>query len=95
MSDPLSVKMSGDCTVRSIRTLHREITAALEATGDLNLDCAEVERADIAFVQLLLSAAATAARGAKRLTLVDASEVVCGAFVRAGLQPQAPFAAAH
>jgi phospholipid transport system transporter-binding protein len=91
MSDQLSVRMSGDCTVRSIRTLHRQIATALETTAKLDLDCAAVERADIAFVQLVLSAAATATRQAKELTLVDPSEVVRSAFVRAGLQPQAPF----
>ncbi len=92
MSDQLSVRLSGDCTVRSIRTLHREIAAALETGAEVSLDCSQVERADIAFVQLVLSAAATAARQAKRIDLTEASDVVASAFVRAGLQPRAPFA---
>lgn len=92
MSDQLSVRLSGDCTVRSIRTLHREIAAALEMSADLSLDCGQVERADVAFVQLVLSAAATARRQAKRIDLTDASDVVASAFARASLQPRAPFA---
>ncbi len=94
MSEQLSVRLSGDCTVRSVRTLHREIAAALETSSDLSLDCAQVERADIAFVQLVLSAAATARQQAKRIDLTDASDVVASAFARAGLQPRAPFAPA-
>ena len=86
--------MSGDCTVRAVRTLHGEIAAALASTTDLVLDCADIERADIAFVQLVVSAAATAERQAKRLTLVDVPDTVQGAFARAGLTPQAPFARA-
>ncbi|MFC6789098.1 STAS domain-containing protein [Methylobacterium komagatae] len=39
------IKLSGDCTIRSIRTIHREIEAALKAQRDLHVDCAEVERA--------------------------------------------------
>lgn len=94
MSDQLCVKLSGDCSVRAIRALQAEIAAALAATADLSLDCAEVERADIAFVQLVVSAAGTAERQAKRLTLAAPSEVVRGAFARAGLSAQTPFAAA-
>ncbi|AWB25309.1 STAS domain-containing protein [Methylobacterium currus] len=91
MSDYLPITMPGDCTLRSIRALHGEIAAALASTADLALDCAGVERADIAFVQLVVSAAGTAERRAKRLTLVGASDVVQGAFARAGLTTRPPF----
>ncbi|MGF3027223.1 STAS domain-containing protein [Methylobacterium aquaticum] len=86
-----SLTLPGDCTVRVIRTLHGEIAAALASTADLTLDCTGVERADIALVQLVVSAAGTAERQSKRLTLVGASDVVKGAFARAGLDAQAPF----
>ncbi|TNC05781.1 STAS domain-containing protein [Methylobacterium terricola] len=91
MSEPFTVTLRGDCTVRTIGTLHGEVAAALASTTDLALDCAAVERADIAFVQLVVAAAGTAERQARRLTLVDAPEVVRSAFARAGLSAQAPF----
>lgn len=85
MSDAISIRLSGDCTIRSIRTVHREIQTALKTTGDLGIHCAEVERADIAFVQLIAAASRLAAEQTRRLTLVDPSEAVRSAFVRAGL----------
>ncbi|MCF4127266.1 STAS domain-containing protein [Methylobacterium sp. SyP6R] len=94
MSDTVCIRMSGDCTLRAIRSLHGEIAAALASTNDLVLDCADIERADIAFVQLVVSAAGTAERQAKRLTLVDMPDIVQGAFGRAGLATQPPFARA-
>ncbi|KMO42315.1 hypothetical protein VQ03_11315 [Methylobacterium tarhaniae] len=95
MSDSLTVTMPGDCSLRAIRTLHGEIAAALAASTDLVLDCAGVERADIAFVQLVVSAAGTAERRAKRLTVVDASDIVQAAFARAGLTVQGSLASAN
>ncbi|MFH6787370.1 MULTISPECIES: STAS domain-containing protein [Methylobacterium] len=91
MSDPFTVTLPDDCTVRTIGTLHGEIAAALASTADLALDCAAVARADIAFVQLVVAASATAERQAKRLTLVDAPDIVRSAFARAGLTAQSPF----
>ncbi|MET7246953.1 STAS domain-containing protein [Methylobacterium sp. EM32] len=91
MSDTLVITMPGDCTLRAIRTLHGEIAAALAATANLTLDCSKVERADIAFVQLVVAAAGTAERKAKRLALIDAPDLVEGAFARAGLSAQVSF----
>ncbi|MGX7708772.1 STAS domain-containing protein [Methylobacterium sp. Gmos1] len=91
MSDTLVITMPDDCTLRAVRTLHGEITAALAATANLTLDCSGVARADIAFVQLVLAAAGTAERAAKRLALVDAPDSVEGAFARAGLSAQGPY----
>ncbi len=96
MSDTVCIRMSDDCTLRAIRPLHGEITAALASTMDLVLDCADVARADIAFVQLVVSAARTAERQAKRLTLVEVPAIVESAFARAGLarklpSPKSPF----
>lgn len=90
MSDSFTVTLPGDCTVRTIGTLHGEIAAALAATTDLALDCGAVERADIAFVQLVVSAAGTAERQARRLALVGVPEVVQSAFARAGLTAPIP-----
>lgn len=88
------IKLSGDCTIRSIRTIHREIEAALKAQRDLHVDCAEVERADMALVQLLAAASSTAKGQMRRVTLVHPSDVVRNAFVRAGLETHDCLAAA-
>lgn len=94
MSDAMLIRLSGDCTIRSIRTIHREIEAALKTPVDLSVDCSEVERADIAFVQLIAAASQTAEQQTRRLMLVEPSDVVRSAFVRAGLQTHACLAAA-
>ncbi len=95
MSDTVCIRMSGDCTVRAIRTLHGEIVAGLASATDLVLDCNRHRaRRHHHFVQLVVSAAGTAERQAKRLTLVDVPAAVQGAFARAGLTPQGPFARA-
>lgn len=93
MTDQSVLVLPGDCGVRAIRSLHAEVVAALEVATDLRLDCADVAHADVAFVQLVLAAAGTAARQAKTAALANPSQIVLSAFARAGLAP--PLVPAH
>lgn len=92
MSDQASFRLPAACDIRSIRSIRAEMMAALETAADVTLDGSDVERADIAFVQLVVSAAGTAERQAKRVALTNPTDAVRSAFERAGLRPQAPFA---
>ncbi|MCJ2036213.1 STAS domain-containing protein [Methylobacterium sp. J-068] len=66
------------------------MSEAFAGTADLTLDCADVARADIALVQLVVSAVRTAAREAKHVRLANMSPTVEAAFQRAGVPPRGP-----
>ncbi len=85
MSEPRTLTLGPDCTIRTIRALRDDLTAALSDTPALTLDCAGVERADVTFIQLVLAAAKTAGRQGKSLALANLSPVSEAAFQRAGL----------
>ncbi|GJD30270.1 hypothetical protein PMNALOAF_1514 [Methylobacterium adhaesivum] len=87
MSAPTRLKLPADCSIRTIRSLHGEVGEAFAQTGDLTLDCTDVTRVDIAFVQLVVSAAKTATRQAKHLRLANMPAAVEVAFQRAGVAP--------
>lgn len=86
---PASARLTlpDDCSIRTIRSLHDEVGAAFSTTTDLTLDCTDVTRVDIAFVQLVVSAAGTANRQAKQFRLTNMPEAVATAFRRAGVSP--------
>ena len=85
MSDRHCLPLSGDCDLRRIRALREEVASALEATSVLEIDCADVERIDLSFVQLIVSAARTAERQVKQVRLANLSETARSVFVRAGV----------
>jgi two-component system chemotaxis sensor kinase CheA len=64
--------------------------AALDGAAAVTLDCADVERADMAFVQLVLAAGMSAARRGVSLALTNRTAGLDVAFCRAGLDPSAP-----
>ena len=87
MSDPYFLRLSGDCGLRAIRALHDDLTAALAASSAVEIDCANAERIDLSFVQLVVSAARTARGGEKRVAVTNLSDAAQAAFARAGLSP--------
>lgn len=88
MPAPATFKLPDDCSIRTIRALHGDLGAAFARTSNLTLDCGDVARADIAFVQLIVSAAGTASRQAKSLRLAHVPDVVLTAFRRSGVSPE-------
>ncbi|MEE7505366.1 STAS domain-containing protein [Methylobacterium sp. C33D] len=91
MSEAPVVTLGSDCTIRTVRSLHDTLTAALAGAGRLTLDCAAVERADVTFVQIVLAADTTARRRASGIALVNVPPAVESAFQRAAIAlPSAP-----
>ncbi|MCJ2088599.1 STAS domain-containing protein [Methylobacterium sp. E-005] len=82
--------MPAQCDLRSVQSLRGEMLAALDAGSALTLDCAAVERADMAFLQLVLAAGRSAARRGATLALTNRTGGLDVAFRRAGLDPSAP-----
>ena len=79
------LKPGPDCTIRTARSLQGEMIAALVDATALTLDCARIERADVSFVQLVLSAAESAKRHAKDFAVVNVSPAAEAAFGRSGV----------
>ncbi|WP_375456911.1 STAS domain-containing protein [uncultured Methylobacterium sp.] len=87
MSNPYSLRLSGDCGLRAIHALRDELAVALAASSAVEIDCAQAERIDLSFVQLVVSAARTARGADKRVAVTNLSEAAQAAFARAGLSP--------
>lgn len=87
MPNPYSLRLSGDCGLRAIGALRDELAVALAASSAVEIDCAQAERIDLSFVQLVVSAARTARGADKRLAVTNLSEAAQAAFARAGLCP--------
>ncbi|MEH3148581.1 MAG: STAS domain-containing protein [Methylobacterium frigidaeris] len=85
MTEPRLLVLPADCSLRTIRSLHGEISSALEDSADLILDGAGIERADVTFVQVVVSTLATAGRRAGQVTLANMPAAVEAAFRRAGV----------
>lgn len=90
MSESRTLRMPAQCDLRSVRTLRGEMLAALDREPEVALDCAAVERADMAFVQLVLAAGRSAARRGVTLVLTNRTAGLDAAYRRAGLDPSAP-----
>jgi len=82
--------MPAQCDLRSVQPLRDKMLAALGGNSPVTLDCAAVERADVAFVQLVLAAGRSAARRGATLALTNRTAGLDVAFRRAGLDPSAP-----
>lgn len=87
MSESRTLRMPTQCDLRSVQSLRGEMLAALGGDSTVTLDCAAVERADVAFVQLVLSAGQSAARRGATLALANRTTGLDAAFHRAGLDP--------
>jgi phospholipid transport system transporter-binding protein len=95
MSEPCTLTMPAQCDVRSVRALRDAMLAALDRASEVTLDCATVERADMAFVQLVLAAGQSAARRGATLVLTNRTAGLDAAYRRAGLDPSEPPTPVH
>ncbi len=78
-----SVRLGGPCGIARIGELHRLLIEALPQDR-IEIDLSNVENVDTAFVQLLVSASATATRRDKAFRLTGVSDDVATSFQRAG-----------
>lgn len=80
------VVLAGDLTIRTAKSLHGELLAALGQHDRLEIDCTDAAEVDLSFIQLLIAARKSAARAGKTLAVRHApGGVVEDALRRAGL----------
>lgn len=69
--DSGEIRFAGRCTVAEAPETHRELLRALNGAEDLVIDLRGVERADLAFIQLLLSLRKSAVAMGKAVRLAS------------------------
>ncbi|MGY2052873.1 STAS domain-containing protein [Methylobacterium sp. JK268] len=79
--------LTGPCGLKAAEALRETLIAALAEGGPLDIDGAGVERADIAFVQLLVSAQRTARARGGALRVTNLPDEASAVFLRAGVDP--------
>jgi chemotaxis protein CheX len=81
-----NIQLPADLTLRSARLAHESIAAVFQSSDPVNIDCSTVTQADLAGVQLLVSATRTATGSGRTLTLVGMSEALAQALTRSGFE---------
>ncbi|MGO4171056.1 STAS domain-containing protein [Bosea sp. TAF32] len=76
-----------DCSLRTVRHLFDEISSAVQAEAEVEIDCSALSMIDLAGLQLLVSAGRTARAAGKRISLRGPSEILNAALARAGISP--------
>ncbi|MGE5476779.1 MAG: STAS domain-containing protein [Bacteroidales bacterium] len=76
-------------TLRTIEETREVLSRHLTGSGNIHIDCAPVEEADISIVQVLLSVRATAERLGVSLRLTAPSAPLVAVLERAGVPPAA------
>jgi ABC-type transporter Mla MlaB component len=85
-SSPHPLHLSGDLSLRTIADLHAELQRAVAGHDAIAVSTGKVDSIDIAAIQLLVSAARTAAAADKVLTVAAELQSPAGrALVGAGL----------
>lgn len=78
--------LSGPATIVACHDIHARLLAALDAEGDLTVDCSDITETDLSFVQMLLAARRSAEARRKRLVLASPAEgALLETLARAGL----------
>ncbi len=86
-SGRLTVTMTGPQTIARVEESYAALTKALGESADVAVDCAPVEEADVAFLQLLLAARRDATAAGRRLVLAaPAGGALAGALTAAGFE---------
>ena len=76
---------SGACSLAGVEAHRQDLLRALDADGPLVLDLSEVDRVDVSFVQLLVSAARTVAKRNGSIAVVNVPDAVAASFRAAGI----------
>ena len=93
---PHPLRLSGDLSLRNISELHQRLTEALAEHQAIDLQTAEVESADTGTLQLLVSAAKTAAARGRQVSLTATADgpvartLVAAGFFAADGTPKIP-----
>lgn len=85
IATPVRLSLPTDCSIRGIGAVAERMRDLLAAGQPAEIDCANIEAADIALVQLIISARRSFAARRLPLTIEGASAAVRSAFARASV----------
>lgn len=81
-----NISLSGDCSIRFITDLHATMQGGFrEGEGDIVVDMAGVEDADVTLVQLMIAAVRTAAAADRAFSIVNMPDPIAACFTGAGV----------
>jgi anti-anti-sigma regulatory factor len=79
-----SLQLPPDCSIASIRSVYALVIEAFRRQDKLEIDCSNVDKADVTSIQVLISAAKTANRQGHPIVLTAISQTLRSTFQRAG-----------
>jgi anti-anti-sigma regulatory factor len=83
------LRLPADCSIAAIRGVYDLMRDAFRRQDKLEIDCSDVDRADVTSVQLLLSTAKTARQQGRPIVLTAISQALRSTFQRAGVPADA------
>jgi anti-anti-sigma regulatory factor len=85
-ADPTRFDLPAQSDVRVAGDVHARCRSALEASGDVRIDCGAVERVDAAVLQCLWALADGLRQGERSLEIVDRTASFDGAVAALGFE---------
>jgi ABC-type transporter Mla MlaB component len=79
-----SLRLPADCSIAAIRSVYDLIREAFGRQDRVEIDCSNVDKADVTSIQLLLSTAKTGEAQGRPVVLTAFSEALLNTFRRAG-----------
>lgn len=83
------LRLPADCSIAAIRGVYDLVRDAFRRQDQIEIDCSDVDRADVTSVQLLLSTAKTANLQGRPIVLTAISQALRATFLRAGVPADA------
>jgi anti-anti-sigma regulatory factor len=84
-----SLRLPADCSIVAIRNVYDLVFDAFRRQDKLEIDCSNVDKADVTSIQLLLSTAKTANLRGRSVVLTEISQTLRSTFQRAGVSNEA------
>jgi anti-anti-sigma regulatory factor len=84
-----ALRLPADCTIAAIRNVYDLVLDAFRRQDKLEIDCSDVNKADVTSIQLLLSTAKTASLQGRPIVLTAVSQALRNTFHRAGVSNEA------
>jgi ABC-type transporter Mla MlaB component len=83
------LRLPADCSIASIRSVHELVREVFGRQDRLEIDCSDVDKADVTSIQLLLSMAKTGHAQGRPVTLSAFSQTLRNTLRRAGFATDA------
>ena len=84
-----SLRLPSDCSISAIRSVYELIRDAFRQQDRLEIDCSNVDKADVTSIQLLLSTTKTARDQGRSVVLTALSQTLRKTIHRAGFSSDA------